>query len=143
MNAVRCQTFEGHTNSVLRVDFITQGQQLVSTASDGLVKVWTIKDEECVTSLDNHEDKVRLQPLDLYSLKTLSYAPAPKIWARAISKDESTIISGAADSVVTFWTDCTEEMQIEKENARAEMVLKYIMFFTIGVANFGRLTLLF
>lgn len=54
------QTFEGHTNTVLRVDFIAQGQQLVSTASDGLIKVWAIKDEECVISLDNHEDKVRL-----------------------------------------------------------------------------------
>lgn len=50
-----------------------------------------------------------------------------KIWALAISKDESTIISGAADSVVTFWTDCTEEIQIEKENARAELILKYVV----------------
>lgn len=45
---------------MLRVDFITQGQQLVSTASDGLLKIWNVKDEECVTSLDNHEDKVSL-----------------------------------------------------------------------------------
>jgi len=77
--------------------------QLVSTASDGLVKLWNVRDEECVTSLDNHEDK---------------------IWALAISSDEKTIISGAADSVVTFWTDCTEELQLEKENQRAELVLK-------------------
>jgi U3 small nucleolar RNA-associated protein 13 len=32
--------------------------QLVSTASDGLVKLWNVKDEECVKTLDNHEDKV-------------------------------------------------------------------------------------
>lgn len=31
----------------------------MSSASDGLVKVWNVKDEECVTSLDGHEDKVR------------------------------------------------------------------------------------
>jgi WD40 repeat protein len=31
--------------------------QLVSTASDGLVKLWNVKDEECVKTLDNHEDK--------------------------------------------------------------------------------------
>lgn len=52
------QTFEGHTNSVLRVDFITAGLQLVSTASDGLVRVWNIRDEDCAATLDNHEEKV-------------------------------------------------------------------------------------
>lgn len=40
------------------MDFITAGMQIVSTASDGLVKIWNVKDEECVTSLDNHDDKV-------------------------------------------------------------------------------------
>jgi WD40 repeat protein len=34
--------------------------QLVTSASDGLVKLWNIKDEACVKTLDNHEDKVRL-----------------------------------------------------------------------------------
>jgi U3 small nucleolar RNA-associated protein 13 len=52
------QTFEGHSNSVLRVDFITRGMQLVSCASDGLVKVWNVKDEECATTLDGHDEKV-------------------------------------------------------------------------------------
>lgn len=32
--------------------------QLVSTASDGLVKLWNIREEECVKTLDGHEDKV-------------------------------------------------------------------------------------
>jgi WD40 repeat protein len=32
--------------------------QLVTSAADGLVKLWNIKDEECVKTLDNHEDKV-------------------------------------------------------------------------------------
>ena len=33
--------------------------QLVSCASDGLVKVWNVKDEECAATLDGHEEKVR------------------------------------------------------------------------------------
>jgi U3 small nucleolar RNA-associated protein 13 len=33
--------------------------QLVSTASDGLVKLWNIREEECIKTLDGHEDKVR------------------------------------------------------------------------------------
>jgi U3 small nucleolar RNA-associated protein 13 len=47
------------------------------------------------------------------------------VWALAVTADESTIISGAADSVVTFWADCTEQEQEEKESKRAELVLKY------------------
>ncbi len=54
----RHQTFEGHTNSVLRVDFLSAGMQLVSSASDGLVKLWNIREEACVRTLDGHEDKV-------------------------------------------------------------------------------------
>ena len=53
------QTFEGHTNSVLRVEFVTRGMQLLTCASDGLVKLWNIRDEQCVATLDNHEEKVR------------------------------------------------------------------------------------
>ncbi|TFY59355.1 hypothetical protein EVJ58_g5826, partial [Rhodofomes roseus] len=97
------KTFEGHTNSVLRVDFVNAGMQLVSSASDGLVKLWNVRDEECVSTMDNHEDKV---------------------WALAVSQDESMIVSGAADSVVTFWQDCTEEQELEKESKRAELVQK-------------------
>ena len=37
---------------------MTQGRQLVSTGSDGLVKIWNLRDEECVRTLDGHVDKV-------------------------------------------------------------------------------------
>lgn len=37
------------------------------------------------------------------------------------------MLSGAADSVVTFWEDCTEEQDQEKETQREEMVLKYVL----------------
>jgi hypothetical protein len=47
------------------------------------------------------------------------------VWALAVSKDEKTIVSGAADSVITFWEDCTEEKEIEKERKRAETVSKW------------------
>lgn len=48
------------------------------------------------------------------------------MWALAISADEQTIVSGAADSVVTFWTNCTEEVEEEKEAKRVDMVLKSV-----------------
>ena len=79
--------------------------QLVSCASDGLVKVWNIKDEETATTLDNHEEKV---------------------WALAISKDEKTIISGAADSVVTIWQDVTVEQEEEKAAKEDALIMKCV-----------------
>lgn len=50
---------------MLRVDFLSHGQQLVTSASDGLVKLWNIKEEECVKTLDNHEDKVSILSLSV------------------------------------------------------------------------------
>jgi U3 small nucleolar RNA-associated protein 13 len=55
------KVFEGHANSVLRVDWLggdTEGYgQVVSAAADGLVKVWNSRTDECVATLDGHEDK--------------------------------------------------------------------------------------
>ena len=47
-------------NSVLRVAFITSGTQLISSGSDGLVKLWSIKNTECMNTFDNHTEKVRI-----------------------------------------------------------------------------------
>ena len=47
-----------------------------------------------------------------------------QVWALTVSTDESMIVSGAADSVVTFWQDCSEEQQAEKDSQRAELVQK-------------------
>ena len=48
-----------------------------------------------------------------------------------MSRDNKTIISGAADSVVTFWEDCTEEQEAARESARTELVLKYVLVASI------------
>ena len=52
------------------------------SGSDGLIKLWTIKSNECVKTLNEHEDK---------------------IWALAISKTEEKFISGGADSTLIEW----------------------------------------
>jgi hypothetical protein len=61
-----------------------------------------------------------------------------QVWALAISTDERTIVSGAADSVVTFWEDCTEALEKEKEVKRADMVQRS----THAVVRFGNLMLI-
>ena len=95
------KTFEGHSNSVLQVQFLSLGTQLASSASDGLVKIWSLKEERCVTTLDGHEDKV---------------------WAVAVANDGDTIVSGGADSLMTYWDDTTEQVQREQVEARDELM---------------------
>lgn len=55
---------------------------ICSSGSDGLLKLWTIKSNECVKTLDAHEDKV---------------------WAIACDKNDDTIITGGADSTIIIW----------------------------------------
>jgi U3 small nucleolar RNA-associated protein 13 len=87
------RTFEGHTNSVLKVVWISSTStnnphpappQVVSAAADGLIKVWDTATTEALATLDNHTDRV---------------------WALATNPKTNTLISGGADSVVTFWRD--------------------------------------
>ncbi|PWN45755.1 WD40 repeat-like protein [Ceraceosorus guamensis] len=91
------KTFEGHTNGVLRVDFMDQkGMQIVSTASDGLIKVWNVKDEACVTTLDGHDERV---------------------WGLGVRRDGE-IVSAGADSRICFWQDMTVQDEVEKAKDR-------------------------
>jgi U3 small nucleolar RNA-associated protein 13 len=89
------RTFEGHTNSVLKVAWLNVPKaeernkrhvQIASAGGDGLVKVWDASTGEVECTLDNHEDRV---------------------WALAVHPTTNTIVSGSGDSTVTFWADTT------------------------------------
>ena len=38
--------------------FVNRGMQLISGASDGLVRLWTIRTGECENTFDQHADRV-------------------------------------------------------------------------------------
>jgi U3 small nucleolar RNA-associated protein 13 len=90
------RTFEGHSNSVLKVAWLNppaeadqgrRGVQFASAAADGLVKVWDASGEgEAACTLDNHTEKV---------------------WALACNRATNALVSGAADSTVTLWRDAS------------------------------------
>ena len=63
--------------------------------------------------------------LSTFRMLIVHHIFASQVWGLAVSSDERTIVSGAADSVVTFWEDCTEEQESEKEMKRTELALKY------------------
>ncbi|PGH15861.1 hypothetical protein AJ80_05392 [Polytolypa hystricis UAMH7299] len=126
-------TFEGHTNSVLKVlwlppprisaedeDISSRGavqiHPLVASAgADGLVKIWSTYTGELETTLDNHTDRVwaLASPLQAYgSNEAKSKA----------DQSEFSIISGGADSVVTFWADNTSTALSAAVNANTARI---------------------
>jgi hypothetical protein len=72
--------------------------------------------------MDTRTRRVKSSPL----LSRTDPLELQQVWALTVSRDNKTIISGAADSVITFWEDCTEEQEAAREAARAELVLKYV-----------------
>ncbi|KAG6009677.1 hypothetical protein E4U21_001741 [Claviceps maximensis] len=104
------RTFEGHSNSVLKVAWLNMPEkqeqakkpvQFVTAAGDGLVKVWDANSGEASCTLDNHEDRV---------------------WAVAVHPDTNAIASGSGDSTVTFWTDTSAETQAAASQAALKMI---------------------
>lgn len=118
------RTFEGHTNSVLKLLWLppmstilsnnheglptpssASAPRLVSSGGDGLVKVWDASSGESACTLDNHIDRV-------WALCLL----------RKASSTEFELISGAADGVLTFWSDTTSSTALEAAQTLAQRV---------------------
>jgi U3 small nucleolar RNA-associated protein 13 len=131
------RTFEGHVNSVLKVIWLpssragkdSRGVQVASAAGDGLVKVWDAQNSECAATLDNHIDRV-------WALAVRPQIPALEKGrqknngssATATNEDDDEniahdgtpdsassleLVSGSADSTLTFWIDTTAETALQ------------------------------
>ncbi|KAI0196562.1 WD40-repeat-containing domain protein [Xylaria flabelliformis] len=104
------RTFEGHSNSVLKVTWLNipppeerskKPMLIASAGGDGLVKVWDVNSGENECTLDNHEDRV---------------------WALAVHPDTNMIVSGSGDSTVTFWKDTSTETQTASNEATLKLI---------------------
>ncbi|CAD6445743.1 af163a07-fb5a-4e37-9ed4-3f81bdaa4f4f [Sclerotinia trifoliorum] len=104
------RTFEGHTNSVLKVAWLRlpapedrnrKHVQIATAGGDGLVKVWSATNGESECTLDNHEDRV---------------------WALAVHPKTNMIVSGSGDSTITFWKDTTSATIAAREAANTQFV---------------------
>lgn len=127
LNDYSClRTFEGHANSVLKVIWLpapeqrkgraSRGVQVASAAGDGLVKVWDAQDGECATTLDNHIDRVwalAVKPPPVLSVEDSKKGQSEDAEMadgdEEVSSGEATLelVSGSADSTLTFWHDTT------------------------------------
>ena len=89
--------------------------ELGRAAGDGLVKVWDAQSGECAATLDNHIDRVwalAVKPKPLLSeaeQKRLASKDSEMADAddEDAGDDQVTLISGSADSTLTFWNDTT------------------------------------
>lgn len=84
-------------DQLVRVTFINSGLQVLSTAVDGCLKVWNLKKNTCVGTIQAHQEK---------------------LWALDTRSDQ--IVTGAADSNLKVWADCTEEFERNEQDAEAE-----------------------
>lgn len=80
--------------AVLQVHWLSQGQQMLSTASDGLLKLWNVRTHQCCQTYDEHEDRA---------------------WALAVSKDETKVVTGGEDSRLVLWNDVTQQDKLKAE----------------------------
>lgn len=130
---IRCPIPQGHTASVLSVAFVSAGTQLVSGGADGLLKVWTVRSDECEATLDAHTDKV-------WALTT-ARAPPKRSRPVAVTRTDAeqmeeemegheeegvgpnrglVVVSGGADSVINVWKDVTAREEVRVCVARGE-----------------------
>jgi len=116
------KTFEGHSNSVLKVVWLPPrapsrekeaqsdaNQPLIASASaDTLVKLWSpyssTDTDHLLATLDNHSDRVWALTSPTAFLSQSAQATQKSINAFAYP-----LISGAADASLTFWADTTVE----------------------------------
>ncbi|EGD96710.1 small nucleolar ribonucleoprotein complex subunit [Trichophyton tonsurans CBS 112818] len=128
-------TFEGHSNSVLKVLWLppphisqsdedissrgaAQTNPLVASAgADGLVKIWSPSTGEVETTLDNHTDRVWALATP-YTISSTTHRQGNT----TESNYEFSLISGAADSVVTFWKDTTSSTLSAAVTASSERI---------------------
>uniref|UniRef100_A0A6Q2XEL3 U3 small nucleolar RNA-associated protein 13 C-terminal domain-containing protein n=1 Tax=Esox lucius TaxID=8010 RepID=A0A6Q2XEL3_ESOLU len=75
----------------------------VCSGTDGLVKLWTIKTNECVKTLDAHQNKV---------------------WGLHATRKDDRMVTASADSNITVWTDVTEVEQAEEQAKQEDQILK-------------------
>jgi U3 small nucleolar RNA-associated protein 13 len=118
-NAYTCiRTIEGSDSTVLRLAYLSRGLQLLSTASDGVLRLWDIRTQTMVNAMDGQSTDAQGE--------TVSEGHADKVWALCVNRwrEEQEVITGGSDSKIIVWHNTTQQ-EIEAEHVqREESVLK-------------------
>jgi len=85
---------------------------LASASVDGVVKLWNLKKQQCVNTIEMHKDKI--WAMDLFE-KVTKVEDAEGVDSHFTSKIH--IVTGGGDSTLKVWEDFTIEQELlDKEN---------------------------
>lgn len=110
-------TLQGHQDQLVKVHWLNMGLQVATASADGIVKIWNVKKQQCVNTIQMHEDKV--WALDVHE----------KAEAIQNGDDEDVVlkttihmVTGGTDSTVKLWKDCTMEQETEDKTAELKRI---------------------
>lgn len=84
---------------------LTSSLAALPSGSDGLLKLWTIKNSECEKTLDGHQGKV---------------------WGLHANKQQSLVVTGASDSSVVLW-----KVQAKRDTELMAVLQGWLIFFLL------------
>jgi U3 small nucleolar RNA-associated protein 13 len=97
-NAPSCVlVLDGHAAAVTCVTFTGDGQRLLSTDGGGLLKLWSVRERNCVRTYEAH---------------------SAKIWALAVENETGTVLTGGADATALLWADVSDAEREREEEQR-------------------------
>lgn len=97
----------------------------MSGGADGLVKLWTVRSDECEATLDAHTDKVWALTIAKKTLEPPSGHGRDGDDVRLAMEERGlsgpnhglVVISGGADSVINMWQDVTAREEVRLVSA--------------------------
>ena len=98
-------TLQGHADQLVKVKWINHGLQLATACVDGIVKLWNLKKQQCVNTLQMHEDKI--WAMDLHEKITQVENKNEDDDIQLQSK--IFVITAGGDSTFKIWEDYTLE----------------------------------
>lgn len=105
------RSFEGNTASALNCRLLNYGTQLLTTAADGLLRLYTIRNAECENIFDVHEDRI-------WAIENITSSTLKPTTPTEESDDQQPaatnyILTGGSDSRLILWKDVTKEEELQ------------------------------
>ena len=96
-------TLQGHQDQLVKVQWLNMGLQLASASIDGVVKIWNVKKQQCVSTIEMHQDKI--WTIDLYEKieKVSNDEDDMEEEDEVAYKSTIHLLTGGCDSTIKLW----------------------------------------
>ena len=133
-------TLTGHKKAIFSSSFSPVSQTLLTSSSDGTMKIWSLKDMTCLQTLEGSSSSILKAcwmgfgkqvlsvggdgVIRIWEIRTGSCLESmeghdDKIWGLDVTGDGSGFITGSGDGRVIFWRDVTQEENQKKHELEA------------------------